>query len=107
MIPPFLQDIVDDQKKVNRGWITWFTAAAGSAAKVITTSLPATTVAYQNGTLFRQQIIWSGGTVSAVGFSRDNATYYTLPVAGSVVLGPGDYIKLTYSVAPTFTVVPL
>ena len=104
MNPPFNENIAG-QEKVARGWVTWFLSVAGGG-KISTPSI-ATTVPYQNTTSSRQQVIYTGGTVSAVAFSRDGVTYYALPTAGVVVLAGGDYIKLTFTVLPNFTVVPI
>jgi hypothetical protein len=52
--------------------------------------------------------IVSGGTLSAVDFSRNGTTFINVSGIGpaQVQLSPGDSIKLTYTVAPTLTVVP-
>lgn len=51
----------------------------------------------------------TGGTVSAVAISRDNSTFYQTAAATNtfVVLGVGDYVKVTYSVTPTLKVFTL
>ncbi len=52
-------------------------------------------------------VLLSGGTVSAVAFSRDGVTYYaTGEIAGQFTLSAQDFLKVTYSVAPTMTFVP-
>ena len=62
---------------------------------------------YQNDTDYDQDIIVSGGTVSAITFSRDGAAYYaTGIITGMFRLSPLDYLKTTYTVAPTMTKVP-
>jgi len=73
---------------------------AAAAPAVITP--PASTVAWQNTTGFPMLLVISGGTVTVISVSRDNAAYFILGlIAGSVLLAPNDYIKLTYAVAPT------
>lgn len=47
-----------------------------------------------------------GGTVSAVGLSRDGSTFFACPVAGPVPVFGGDVVKVTYSGAPTMTMIP-
>ena len=49
-----------------------------------------------------------GGVVTALAWSRDNSTYYNVGAltSGMVWLSPGDYVKVTYSSAPTMTNVP-
>jgi len=72
------------------------------AALPIVITPPASTVAYQNTTGYPLQVLVAGGTISAITVSRDNANYYSAGVvAGSIELAPLDYIKLTYTVAPT------
>lgn len=52
-------------------------------------------------------VIVSGGTVSAVEFSRDGVTFYSYGVtAGPFPLNAADRIRITYTVAPTVTFVP-
>jgi len=52
-------------------------------------------------------VLLSGGTVSAVAFSRDGVTYYaTGETAGQFTLSAQDFLRVTYSVAPTMTFVP-
>jgi hypothetical protein len=61
----------------------------------------------QNTTGRDVDIIVTGGTVSAIAFSRDNATFYAVGLtAGMFRLSPFDYLRVTYSVAPTMTLVP-
>jgi hypothetical protein len=61
----------------------------------------------QNTTGNPVDIIVSGGTVSAIAFSRDNVTFYGVgSTSGVFWLSPYDYLRVTYSVAPTITLVP-
>jgi hypothetical protein len=97
--------------------------AAGSAAtdavnlsQVVPTSsttLPsgitvtASPFVYHNVAAFDADVIVSGGTVTEIAFSRNGSTYYVSGLlAGVIQLSPGDYVKVTYSVAPTETLVP-
>lgn len=62
---------------------------------------------YQNTLGYPADVIVSGGTVSAIAFSRDNATFYTIgPTSGMFALSPYDYLRVTYTVAPTMTFIP-
>ena len=46
----------------------------------------------------------SGGTVSAITYSRDGSTFDSVgAVAGQFDLNPGDRLRITYTVAPTIT----
>lgn len=52
-------------------------------------------------------VLISGGTVSLVEFSRDGVTYYaTGQTSGQFTLSAQDFLRVTYSVAPTMTYVP-
>lgn len=63
--------------------------------------------AYQNTGAEPVDVIVSGGTVSAIAFSRDGTTYYaTGQTAGMFRLEVGDFLKVTYSVTPTMTAIP-
>ena len=64
---------------------------------------------YQNTAARPQLIIVTGGTVSAIAYSRDNITFDTVGTAigGQFDVAPGDYLKITYTVAPTFAVYPI
>ena len=62
---------------------------------------------YQNTSNYDVDIVIVGGTVSAVSFSRDGATYYPLGILQvPIMLSPGDRIQITYTVAPTLTLIP-
>lgn len=62
---------------------------------------------YQNTSGRPGDIIVSGGTVSAIAFSRDNATFYGVgAVSGVFPLSAYDFLRVTYTVAPTMTFIP-
>jgi hypothetical protein len=62
---------------------------------------------FQNTTGRSVDLIVTGGTVSAIAFSRDNVTFYGVgSTAGVFWLSPYDYLRVTYTVAPTITLVP-
>ena len=64
--------------------------------------------AYQNTTNRPQLVVMKGGTVSLVEYSNDNTTYDdTGQSKGQFVVLPGNWLRITYSVAPTlFAVYP-
>jgi hypothetical protein len=62
---------------------------------------------YRNLSGFQERIIISGGTVSAVEFSRDNVNFVNLgETAGSFILDNADYLRVTHTAAPTMTAIP-
>ena len=74
------------------------------AAKTITVGgSPFSYTATGNG-----MVIVSGGTVSLVQFSRDGTTFLSVGfTAGIVPVRKKDIVRVTYTVAPTMTFVPL
>jgi len=90
-------------------WVDWFKRVSsrlgsGQAPQGIIPG--ASPYVLQNATDWDQDIIVAGGTVSAIEYSQDNITYYNLGVvAGMFRLSPLDYIRITYTGAPTVTVV--
>jgi len=62
---------------------------------------------FQNTNTYPADVIVSGGTVSAVAFSRDNVTFYTVgQINGMFALSPYDFLRVTYMLVPTMTLVP-
>jgi hypothetical protein len=58
--------------------------------------------------IIRGQVIITGGTVSAIAFSRDGITYYnTGQTAGTFQMDAKDYLRITHTGAPTATVFPM
>jgi hypothetical protein len=55
----------------------------------------------------RGSVIVSGGTVSAIAFSRDGVTFYNVgQTSGMFLLNAADQLRITYTVVPTVTFVP-
>ena len=62
---------------------------------------------YTYSALVRGSVIVSGGTVSAIAFSRDGTTFYTTgQTAGMFTLNAQDRLRVTYTGLPTMTFVP-
>lgn len=109
MNPPFNEDLVDDKKRVSRGWISWMLAVAGGG-KITQPAVGASPATYRNTTIFRQQAILTVNALSSLQISRDNINFYTLStILGTpVTLFPQDYLKISYAgAAPTLTVIPI
>ena len=65
---------------------------------------------YKNTDSRPQLVTVGGGTVSAIARSRDNSVFDTIGAVtgGDFILAPGDYLKVTYTVAPTiFSIYPM
>ena len=54
------------------------------------------------------EIFLANGTVSLIEFSRDNVTYFAAGVDSDrgYLVNQGDYLRITYAVAPDLTIVP-
>lgn len=50
-------------------------------------------------------VLLNGGTVSAAAVSRDGTTFFSCPTSGFVPVAVGDVVKVTYSGAPTMTMI--
>jgi hypothetical protein len=62
---------------------------------------------FQNTNTYPADVVVNGGTVSAVAFSRDNVTFYTVgQINGMFALSSYDFLRVTYTLAPTMTLVP-
>jgi hypothetical protein len=62
---------------------------------------------YRNTDFYPIDVIISGGAVSKIEWSRDGSTYYNLGItAGKIRLEVGEYLRITYTTAPTMTKVP-
>lgn len=75
---------------------------------VVGQTVGASPYTYQNISDFDIDAAISGGTVSAVAFSRDGTTFTTVASASPawIRLNPGDYVRVTYTVLPTLTLIP-
>jgi len=61
---------------------------------------------WQNVLGYPAKLLVNGGTVTDVSWSQDGATYASIATAspvGPVMMDSGDYIKVTYAVAPTMS----
>jgi hypothetical protein len=58
--------------------------------------------------VIRGQAHVSGGTVSAIEFSRDGTTWYSTGItSGFVQMDARDFLRITYTVLPTLTFFPM
>jgi len=61
---------------------------------------------YTNASDFDADVLLSGGTVSALEFTRDGLTFYPVNAGEMIRLNPGDAVRVAYTVAPTITLIP-
>ena len=76
--------------------------AGGTVAGITPGASPYTYTASVAGTVFV-----SGGTVSAITFTRSSSTIPTGFLAGAIPLRAGDSVTVTYSAAPTMNFAPV
>jgi hypothetical protein len=95
--------VVNTQSNVSDLRITGNSPSIAQAAITVTAS-PFT---YTNTNGQNAHVLISGGTVSAVEYSKDGATFITIGALGGMwTVYPNDRIRVTYTVAPTMTVIP-
>lgn len=61
---------------------------------------------YTNDGDFDVDALVTGGTVSALAFSRDGVSFYLVSTSQLIRLNPGDMVRITYTVLPTLTLIP-
>ena len=98
-----------------RDWVRQVNAAInrtgqvtqGGARVVSTITLGASPYVYQSPFGGDVRLLIAGGTGVTLQMSRDNVTYYSLGVAaGQITLSQGDFLKITYTIAPSVIAVP-
>lgn len=63
---------------------------------------------FQNTTPTRMLMFISGGTVSLIEFSRDGDTFDSVGLlGGDFLLGVGDWLRVTYTLAPSGVYYPI
>lgn len=80
-------------------------AASGASIAPSAITVTASPFTYQNASGYAADVIISGGTVSLVEFGRSGAFSNAGTIAGMFGLSPFDSIRVTYTVAPTMTLV--
>ncbi len=82
-------------------------AASSSSTLPSAITVTASPFTYQNTSAYPVDVIVSGGGVSALEFTRDNVAFYdTGSYYGMFTLSPNDRLRVTYTVAPTMTLIP-
>jgi hypothetical protein len=78
------------------------------APAVAAQAVGASPYTYTNNGDFDVTALVTGGTVSAVDFTRDGTNFFTVATASpaTVTLNPGDAVRITWAVLPTLTLIP-
>lgn len=61
---------------------------------------------YTNDGDFDVDALITGGTVSALAFTRDGVSFYAVNTNELIRLNPGDAVRVTYTVLPALTLIP-
>ena len=115
---PIYTPWADSQGHITELWRSWTKQVVaainrsspvtqGGARAIVTLTPGASPWTYQSPFGGDVRLLVAGGTVSALDFSRDNVTFYPMGVvAGQITLSQNDFLRVTYTVAPTVTAVP-
>lgn len=107
--PPPYQQPMTEGGVISPWWKGWYLKVSswfGSGQLPNSITPGASPYAYQNPTSWDQNVVVKGGTVTKIEYSRDDSTYYDVGVtAGMFVVFPGDFLRVTYAVAPTMTAI--
>lgn len=109
--PPLWEAVVRDTIRTVtdrwRGWIVEVDEAINGVANAIPSNIALTgsPFTFTNQTKSAVMLLINGGSVSSIQYTRDDVNFYSIPSAAPLVF-PGDRIRITYSAAPTVTVVP-
>lgn len=89
-------------------WLQQYLAQVGRnpANAVSDVLVGASPFTYTNASDFDADVLVTGGTVSALEFTRDGLTFYPANPGEMIRLNPGDSVRVAYTVAPTVTLIP-
>lgn len=110
-VAPTYSPMYKDVKELDQRWFKWLNDVAmvlnGDGLLPPTgVTLGASPAVYRYVGPNSGSLIVSGGTVSLIEFSRGGVVYYTTgQIAGMFALSPTDYLRITYTVVPTVTLV--
>lgn len=105
-IPTFGTKLVDDEI-TSKSWYFFFQGLWKGQPPSSEVAVALTGSSFTYPAPSRGFVVVNGGTVSVISISRDNTTYYTTgETAGVFPISMGDYLRVTYTVAPTVTFFP-
>jgi hypothetical protein len=94
--------------RTDKGWYFFWSGMFRGLAPAAEAAVTVGDSPYVYSAPVRGSVIVNGGTVSAIAFSRDGTTFYTTgQTAGMFLLCAGDLLRITYTVLPTVTFVPV
>lgn len=107
-VPPYGVPMYEDMEMITRWkgyWVALDLAVNGTQvdALAVTGTSP---IVVQNTMSCDQIYFTAGGAGVIIEYSRDGSTYFPTGVtSGQVTVFPGDFIRFTYTILPTITVV--
>lgn len=108
--PPLEEDLPLDNPRMRR-WLQTVWEAINSQRMqfpAAAPTLPVSPAVFQYVGAGLAEVFLAGGTVSLVEFSRNNSTFYKAGTSTDrgYLVNQGDYLRITYTVAPNVTIVP-
>src|SRR3954468_3899620 len=93
--------------KTGKDWYFFWTGLYNGLPPAAEVAVTVGVSPYTYSAAVRGSLIVSGGTVSAIAFSRDGVTFYNVgQTSGMFLLNAADQLRITYTVLPTVTFVP-
>jgi hypothetical protein len=79
-----------------------------SCGPLVSVTAGASPFVWKNPENISVQIFISIGTITSIEYSPDNVTWVNIGIlAGSLILNPGQWLRVTYIVAPTISYCPI
>lgn len=95
------------QGVTSKDWFIYWAALFNGLAPAAEVAITPGVSPYSYSAPVKGSVIVSGGTVSAIAFSRNGTTFYTTgQTSGMFTLNAQDRLRVTYTVLPTMTFVP-
>lgn len=87
---------------------TAYNAVTGAPTALVTTpAVGVSPATLTNSTGYRVLVVITGGTLTDVSFTRDNATFYSAGTSRVLMLSLTDSVRITYAAAPTVAFIPI
>jgi hypothetical protein len=115
---PPIEEGSDGKPTFSPVWLQWFIAIGqlaqaggqGDTNPVIQVAPTGSPFVYQNSTQFDEVVLLIGGTWTLLEISKDGSTYFNSSTSGqnglAAYLSSGEFIRLTYTVAPNIVLFP-
>lgn len=101
------EDMIHEGKPTQgfTNWMTQLQALHAPNRETVVITVGASPFVYQNTKSYPVNIVVGDGTTTNIDFSRDGVTFYFVNLR-MMILGPGDFIRVGYTVVPNMLEVP-